>query len=189
MKKGGEFVILGVFALSVLVFGTTFFVQHNYEFIQYQLTIVGYGIALYFLNRTFHFPHKILWSMLLLACLHMLGGVNFGFGLIYGWMIYPLGPEFLRYDQIVHVFGTFTIALLFHHVLRRSLKQDGIAPHVILALCALGVGAYVEMTEFFVALGIPDNFVGDYRNFALDLIADAVGAVAAMTVMYLREQK
>jgi uncharacterized membrane protein YjdF len=185
-KRGDGLVLLG-FIIALLGFGSIFWIQKNYEFINYQITIIFYAIAVYFLNRKYNIPTSILAGSAILAVMHMLGGVNFGNGLVYGQMIYPLGEQYLRYDQIIHAFGTFVIALFFHHLLRKQLKYDGILPHVIIALCALGVGAYVEITEFMVALNVAENHVGDYVNFALDLVADFVGAGVAMILLYFKE--
>lgn len=187
--KRGLAVVVGVFILSLLVFGTAFYIQQNYEFMKYQITIACYAIAVYLTHKKFNYPQTILWGMALLAMLHMLGGVNFGSGLVYGQMLLPIGDSsIIRYDHIVHFFGTFMVALLLHHLLRPSLRRDGIVPHLVLILGAVGIGAMIEITEFFVALYTPENFVGGYQNISLDLIFNSLGAIVAITIRALKER-
>ncbi|HSU72783.1 MAG TPA: DUF2238 domain-containing protein [Candidatus Binatia bacterium] len=188
MHQRGFRLIASLFILSIVLFGFTFIKQGNDEFLAYQVTIVGYAFALYFLHRQFRFSNLTLGGMTLLAIMHMLGGVDFGYGLIYGKMLFPIGnlPIF-RYDNLVHFYGTFMVAWVLHQMIQPSLKRDGILPHLIIALGALGIGAVVEITEFFVALSTPHNFVGDVTNTSLDLVFNSLGAITAMLVSSYRE--
>lgn len=180
MLQRGQTRIFILFILSLVIFGIAFYEQGNLEFIAYQINIIIYGLILLAFNYQFKLPNYVNWGFLTLACLHMLGGVNFGQGLMYGKMLIPINETYpvLRYDQVVHFIGSFFTAVLLFHLLHPSLKKRGIPVHVTIALAAIGVGAVVETTEFFVAQAIPDNFVGEYVNISLDLIFNALGAIS-----------
>jgi hypothetical protein len=73
------------------------------------------------------------------------------------------------------------VALLSRFIVMRFAPD---APHVghiaAAALVALGIGAINEIAEFGAAIGFDHTYVGNYYNTGLDLIANAVGAIAAI---------
>ena len=55
---------------------------------------------------------------------------------------------------------------------------------VVVVMAGLGVGALNEIVEFAATVVMPETGVGGYINTSLDLVADLIGALAAL--IYIR---
>lgn len=183
--------VLG-FSAVYLLLGALYFLQDlNFEFVIYIVVIVAAFALMFGTLKVTQFPTYILWLISIWGLLHILGGsVPTPDGVLFAYKIYPfvdLGGDFyiLKYDQLVHAYLYGVMALVFHHVLVRTLKATG--PAWILVLIALmasmGVSALNEIMEFLIAISLERNGVGGYENAMLDLIFNFSGAVIAITAL------
>lgn len=172
--------------------------QRNYEFLAYVIQM-GVIVALVaWANRRARFTMPILWMLSLWGLLHLCGGIvpvppehaqvndkDQTHAVLYGyWFI----RDWFKYDNLVHAFGFFTTTLACAQALRPFLgprMKPRLALFVIIATSGMGMGAINEIIEFIATLIAPETGVGDYRNNALDLCWNAVGALAAAGV-YIR---
>ena len=121
------------------------------------------------------------------------GGLIIGGDVLYNLQIFHLfdiGDTFvLKFDQVVHIFGFFVTALVAFHVLKRQTKTkpNWTLIYIISALISMGLGAVNELIEFIAMVGITEVNVGGYYNTALDLVANAIGALLAIFVMRKRK--
>ncbi|MFO8102479.1 MAG: hypothetical protein R6U37_10010 [Dehalococcoidia bacterium] len=58
---------------------------------------------------------------------------------------------------------------------------------LVLIFAGLGAGAFNEIIEYIATIIAPRNGVGGYVNTSLDLIADFLGACAAMIYVYFKK--
>lgn len=95
----------------------------------------------------------------------------------------------LRYDQVVHYFGFFVATFVAYFLLLPQMKPGfriGVVAFVAF-LAGMGFGAINEIIEFAVVLAAPETGVGGYFNTAIDLVANALGALtAALIIAYGR---
>ncbi len=173
-----------VFNLAYLVtFCFLFAASRNYEFLLYVGTVGFFVIFISLLHLKFNFSIVVLAGLSIWGLLHMLGGyVHIGDGVLYGYQIID---KFLRFDQLVHMYG-FGMATLFgYYILRPSLK-DGARPisiSVLLVFIGMGLGSLNEVIEFAAVLALPETGVGGYYNTMWDMVFNTLGAVIA--VIYL----
>jgi uncharacterized membrane protein YjdF len=133
-----------------------------------------------------------LWLISIWGLLHILGGsVPTPDGVLFAYKIYPfldLGGEFyiLKYDQVVHMYLYGVMAIVFLHVLQKTLKAVGGAWMIFLlaAMASMGVSALNEIMEFLIAISLTRNGVGGYENAMLDLIFNFSGAVLALCIYF-----
>ena len=175
---------------QLLVFGTVYLLRRNYEFVIYV------GVIVFFLGviggtvRRVPYTVGSLVGLTVWAFLHMAGGSIFlGGTRLYEIILLPLSAKYpiLRYDQFVHIWGFGASTLVMFCVLR-PLLRDGLsrfaALSIVVVMAGLGVGAFNEVVEFFVAAAVPESGVGGYMNTSLDLVADLIGAMLGM--VYVR---
>jgi hypothetical protein len=141
------------------------------------LTLVIVGI-----DRAVGFADPVLWGLALVAIGNMAGGVLLvGDGTLYLAPI--LGP--VRYDKVFHALATSVGTIAAWAALKRWGEIErftpGIAFSVVLMGC--GAGALVEIVEYVGTLVVPNSSVGDYGNNMLDLVANLVGALAAVALI------
>jgi hypothetical protein len=153
------------------------------------LTNVYTGITLLLLaffvivHRWARFPDGIWWAIALVGLGNMLGGVV----LVGGEPLYmaPIGP--VHYDKLFHAAAAFACFFVAWVAIQR---WAGEGPHrggllFIAVLATMGGGAAVEIAEL-IGASVGDVNVGDYLNNALDLVANAVGALLAALLVILR---
>ncbi|MDT8343385.1 MAG: DUF2238 domain-containing protein [Thermohalobaculum sp.] len=180
---------LGLFTAHFLTGG-------NAEFLWYILTMAVLMGLVGWLSRRAHLPVAVLWALSIWGLAHMAGGgVPVGEGVLYGLVVVPLVADgelvLLRFDQIVHAYGFGVTAWLVW------LLAIGTVPAMrgtrtaltLAALSAMGLGAANEMVEFAAVLSLPRTGVGGYINTALDLVFNALGAVAAVAAIAWRERR
>jgi len=185
--------LLLVFTVSyVAAFTVNAFLHRNLEFIYYTILMVGFIYLALFLDRFVHYSYTILFGLSIVGLLHLAGG-NLYIGEIRLYDFYFI-PGILRYDNVVHTFGTFVTTLLLY-----GLMADYIASPVrprypvlalLLVLMALGVGTVNEIVEFFAVVFLDaQEQVGGYFNNSLDIIFNTLGSVLATALIYIyREQ-
>lgn len=182
------------FSALYLILGALYFLQDlNFEFVIYIVVIVAAFGLLFGTLKITQFPTYILWLISIWGLLHILGGsVPTPDGVLFAYKIYPfvdLGGDFyiLKYDQLVHGYLYGVMAVVFLHVLTRTLKAVG--PTWILLLLAtmasMGVSALNEIMEFLIAISLERNGVGGYENAMLDLVFNFSGAVIAIVCVIL----
>jgi len=64
------------------------------------------------------------------------------------------------------------------------LRKNGLPVYAVVALGAMGIGAIVEISEFFVALNVIEDHVGGFVNVSLDLIFNTLGAVLGVVALW-----
>jgi len=148
----------------------------------------GINIGLLVLFGLLHYwarwPVYALWAASLVGLGNMLGGVL----LVDGQPLYVatlVGP--LRYDKIFHAAASAAMVVVAWEATKRWAGSGGRRGGLLLLtwLVVMGGGAVVEIAEFvgFTVAGGAVN-VGDYGNNALDLVANAVGALVGVGVVY-----
>jgi uncharacterized membrane protein YjdF len=184
--------VLAFSALYLLLGGLYFLQDLNFEFVIYIVVIVAAFALLFGTLKVTKFPTYILWLISMWGLMHILGGsVPTPDGVLFAYKIYPfldLGGEFyiLKYDQVVHMYLYGVMALVFLHVLVRTLKSTGPAWILILlaTMASMGVSSLNEIMEFLIAVNLERNGVGGYENAMLDLIFNFAGAVVAIAILY-----
>lgn len=178
----GVYIVTGIIhALSI----------KNGEFVLYALVLIpvlGVGYYLLYLLRL---PVYLAWLLALLGALHLAGGTILVNGeVLYNYVLISIpnwtGLTIWKFDQLVHPYGAFVVALIAYAALRRWTPLPTLAIVPIAFLIANGAGALNEVVEFVTAITIPDTNVGGYYNTALDLffnmLGAGVGSVAAFVV-------
>lgn len=112
---------------------------------------------------------------------------------LYEFILIPLSETYqiLKFDQFVHIVGfcvaTLVMYELLHSALHTNHRTRG-ALAVVVAMAGLGVGAFNEIIEFLITVVVPQTGVGGYVNTSLDLVADLVGALIALGIIWWRER-
>ena len=151
----------------------------------YGVEIVGAGLIVTGVDRHARLGSGLLWALALWGLLHLAGGIlEVDDGVLYNARPLSFLPPF---DKLVHAFG-FGVATLVvgRFLLLRSRPSSTMAVATIAALGSLGVGALVEVFEFFTTLVFEETNVGGYTNTGWDLVANLVGAAAAAVWLALR---
>lgn len=142
-----------------------------------------------------------LWALSFWGLAHMAGGLlvvpsswptNAESGVLYSlWLL----PERLKYDHVVHAYGFGVTTWVCWQGLRSAIRRrKGIATPtvglmVLTATAGLGFGALNEVVEFVATLLVPETNVGGYINTGWDLVANLVGAMTAVTLIWLFESR
>ena len=176
--------LLGYLLIGVLILWSL--IAGNYEFVIYAgATIVLLGF-LHWTDQRFHYNNLVLWLFDSWLVMHILGGLLVvGSGVLYSFVLIPIVGEpydILKYDQLVHTYCYFVVALLVWKVVTQVARPD--ASHRLLAaitvLAATGIGGLNEMVEFLAVIAVPDTNVGGYENTAIDIVANFLGALLAV---------
>jgi putative membrane protein len=164
----------------------------NREFLYYIMLMVGLVLFVVAYHGKLHLGDLVLAGLSIVGLLHVMGG-NIYIGETRLYETYLIG-EVLRYDNLVHSFGTFVITLVLYSALIPHVDQavrGSIAVlSIILVLMAMGAGALNEIVEFgAVALLDAHQQVGDYWNNSLDLLFNLAGSMAAVTLVNLTRRR
>jgi hypothetical protein len=161
--------------------------NRNLEFIYYTILMITLLYVALVVHQRLHLGFTILFHLSLLGFLHLAGG-NFMF---HGVRLYDFFfiPGVLRYDNIVHTYGTFIATLVLYNLL-----ADYIAFPVrrmypvfalLLVLMAIGIGTLNELVEFLAVVFLhAQEQVGGYFNNSLDLCYNTFGSILA--TLYIR---
>lgn len=191
----GRLYVAGFTAVYMLGFGAWFMAHGNYEFVWYMATmLVIIGIVAGTL-RTSKLSDSALWLLSIWGLLHMLGGgLRIGDHVLYAQVLYPFHADgdftFLKYDQAVHAFGFGVAAYAIHGVVSRMAPTMRRFGRIMLpALASMGLSVINEVIEFAAVLALPNTWVGGYYNVSLDLVANSLGAFAAVIIVELLRLK
>lgn len=187
------FLILGFNLLYFLPFTIYYLASGNLEFLWYSAVLAAAGILVWVTLPRTQFGPVILWGLSLWGLMHMAGGsVRVGDGVLYKVILLPLVNQgefqIVRFDQAVHFLGFGTCTLIGNHLLRPLLKDPvhGRVPGFLLVMIGMGFGALNEIVEFAAVVAVPKTGVGGYENTALDLVANALGALASVFLIRLK---
>lgn len=190
--KPGHIVLLIINIALLSVFGTSFLLKRNYEFMIYVGAIIVCLALIVISFFRIAYSYATLTGLTIWSLMHMAGGGFYIDGVrLYDMILIPISQTYpiLRYDQLVHTFGFAAATLTMFDLLRPLLKenlQHFVALSIVVVMAGLGVGAFNEIVEAIVAAAIPQSGVGGYVNTALDLIADFIGAILAMVFIKFR---
>lgn len=179
MKKGLKSLV--IITLLILVgFLIKAILAKNYEFIGYWVVLVVLFLIVVKLDKKFNFPLLGIGLFALWSILHMAGGlIKIGSTRLYDLMLINiLGDPFfvLKYDQVIHAYCYFAIAVLVYFALKNYTK-DKKALIVFSILSALGISLLNEVIEFgMVIFADAADAVGGYYNTALDMVFNLIGA-------------
>jgi len=155
------------------------------------LLYTGINVGLFILFGILHiwarWPVHALWAVSLVGLGNMLGGVL----LVDGdalYMAQVLGP--VRYDKIFHALAGAAMVVVAWEAMKRW--SDGVhhlGGQILLTwLVVMGGGAVVEIAEL-IGSTLSGVNVGDYANNALDLVANGVGAIVGVAVIWWLEAR
>ena len=164
----------------------------NGEFIFYILVMVILFGGIVGLHFRIGMPTGLIWCLAVWGLLHMMGGLV---GVPEGWpiagevrVLYSLWlvEGWLKYDQVVHAFGFGSTAWVCWVGMRSAtgVVRPGAGVMVLCAAGAMGFGAANEIVEFAATMTMPETNVGGYVNTGWDLVANAVGAVVAVCMIW-----
>jgi len=190
-EKRTSLVPVALFTAAYLAIATPFAVANkNTEFLFYIGVVIVLAVVIVLVHRRVNLSQTALLMLSAWGLLHMLGGLlkipveltDNGSGVLYSlWII----PNWLKYDQVIHAYG-FGVATWVTWECVRTIP--GVKPTTgVLALCwlaGMGLGSLNEIVEFIAVLAIPGTNVGGYVNTGWDLVANMVGAGAAVKIAY-----
>jgi hypothetical protein len=155
------------------------------------LLYTGINVGLFLLFGILHiwarWPVHALWAVSLVGLGNMLGGV-----LLVDddalYMAQVLGP--IRYDKVFHALAGAAMVVVAWEAMKRW--SDGVhhlgGQMLLTWLVVMGGGAVVEIAEL-IGSTLSGVNVGDYANNALDLVANGVGAVVGVAVIWWLEAR
>lgn len=149
---------------------------------------IGLFVLFAVLHRWARWPVYALWAVSLVGWGNMIGGVF----LVDGVPLYT--ADFvgrLAYDKFFHAIASGAMVVIAWEAVKRWAGDDfQYAPmlFVVTFLVVMGGGAVVEIAEL-VGSSISDVSVGDYANNALDLVANAVGAIIVIGAIWWVESE
>lgn len=175
---------VGYFLASILALWSL--VSFDMEFFIYAVTSFVLVYILQRLDKKFNFNGTVLWLFDIWLLSHILGGLLVvGNGVLYSLVLIDIVGEpysILKYDQIVHAFCYFVMALIFWKIVS-SISKENISFKVlafVTVLTATGVGGINEIVEFFAVVTVPNTNVGGYENTAIDIVTNMIGALIAI---------
>lgn len=176
------------YALGATLFAWSLFVG-NGEFLIYAVVTTTLLGILHHTDRHFHYHTLVLWLFALWIILHILGGLFVVDGkVLYSTMLIEwIGTPYdiLKYDQLVHIYCYFVVALIVATVLNQVLRPDvsyGLYLSFVV-LAASGIGAMNEVIEFLAVVSVPETNVGGYENTLIDILANLIGALLAAPLL------
>lgn len=162
-------------------------IEHIHEFFVYAALIIVGILALWRVFRRHAFDGALLVWIQVGILMHFSGAfVQIDGGRLYDQVLWSV-----RYDKLVHFVNAFAAAWLLQRLLQWH-GLDGSRSRafraVMVVLGVQGLGAVVEIAEYFVVLTVPRNGVGDYDNNMQDLIANLAGACTCLLVGLRRQR-
>lgn len=173
------YLLVGLLAIWSLVSG-------NLEFLAYSVVTGVLLLVIHITDKYYSYKDWVLWGFDIWMLLHILGGLWVINGkVLYSTVLIDIIPapySILKYDQVVHTYCYFVVALLAWHIVSAAAKQQTsfLALATITVLAATGVGGLNEIIEFLATVFIENVNVGGYENTAIDISANLVGALLAV---------
>ncbi len=189
MDKESEFMLIRAFTLAYMViFVASALLLRNFEFVYYAIFVSIVILVIQLNYRKLHLTIPLLLLLSFVGFLHFLGGSLY----IDSIRLYDMrfANGLLGYDNILHFFGAFSIALLAYNILiphlDRDFKKHNLLLPFLLVIIAVGMGGLVELMEFgAVVLLNAAATVGNYFNNSVDLFFNTLGSfVSAMLIYY-----
>ena len=185
--KNRNYLIL-IFTVGYFItFLVNAFIQGNLEFIYYIFLLSGLIFVIVILNRVLHLAFFIIFNLSLMGFFHLLGGnLYLGATRLYD---YYFIAGFLKYDNFVHVYGTFIATIILYNlispIVADHIRKNYLLLAIGLVLMAIGIGALNELVEFLAVLFFnAAEQVGGYFNNSLDLLFNTLGAIIGSVVIY-----
>lgn len=163
----------------------------NLEFVLYIGVIVVLAPAILWLHSRVQLRIAALWGLSWWGAVHMAGGLVHvptswptagSQPVLYNlWLI----PDWLKFDQIVHVYGFGLVTWVCWQGISQAFSQNGVSVRPtfgLLTLCGaagMGFGALNEVVEFMATQLFAETNVGGYVNTGWDLVANLAGCVIA----------
>ncbi|MFU8779600.1 MAG: hypothetical protein ACNA71_01075 [Kiritimatiellia bacterium] len=144
-----------------------------YEFYAYAAVIVSGILILWWYLRRFTFQPAILLLIQGGILAHFAGG----FIPVDGERLYDVYIFAIRYDKYVHFLNALGACLVVNHIFSLIGVRIPLLRDWAILLIVMGLGAFVEVLEYFVMLTIPDAGVGHYDNNMQDLVSNMVGGI------------
>ena len=187
LNKHKNYLVLAFTIVYLLAFTLNGVSKADYEFLYYTILITVVIIVVMTIHQNLHLASFILVNLSMLGFIHLMGGNMY----IEGVRLYDIYfiPGIIRYDNIVHTYGTFIGTLSLYSLLAMyidpAIRRRYPIFAILLILMAIGMGTVVELVEFLavVLFGVTDK-VGDYFNNTLDLFFNTLGASLATVVIY-----
>jgi uncharacterized membrane protein YjdF len=156
--------------------------EGNTEFLAYIAILILLLILGSYLVVRFDLPLWIPWLISILGALHVAGGGLIVHGdVLYNLVLIPIpnwtGLTIWKFDQLVHPYGAFVVALITYALLARATLLSRMLLVGIAFMVANGAGALNEVVEFITKITVPNTDVGGYYNTALDLFFNMLGAL------------
>ena len=149
---------------------------------------IGLFVLFGVLHRWARWPVYALVAVSLVGLGNMIGGVF----LVDGVPLYTadfIGP--IAFDKFFHAMASGAMVIIAWEAMKRWAGpgfQYGPMLFVMTFLVVMGGGAVVEIAEL-IGSSMSDVSVGDYANNALDLVANAVGAIVVILAISWVERK
>jgi hypothetical protein len=193
LTEAGQRKAMLIFTICYLLAFTVVAIAHeNYEFLYYTaiMSLLIFIVVLY--HKHLSMTTSIMLGLTLVGALHIFGGnihVHsirlYDYWIINGWF---------RYDNLVHLVGSFTAALIAFNLLdphlSHTMRQNRILISFIIIFIAGGMGAMNEIFELAAVLYFHAAAqVGGYLNNAFDLVWNLVGGTLAAFFISWRSRK
>jgi hypothetical protein len=188
--SAAERAAIGITAIATMGFGILGFATGSPSTLTYIFSVGAISLLIRHFRHV-QLPGALALALAIHATLHLAGGlVNVGNDVLYNASIGPrlasLDTHLLQYDHVVHTFGSCIGTLtLWTLLVPEALKRPGRFDLMVLCVLAgLGVGAINEVIEFLATIAHTGAHVGGYTNTGWDLVANAIGGIAAAAVIY-----
>jgi len=184
------FSIIFIITVLLLIF---YFNLKNYEYVYYTIVTLVLTIPVMLLILKYiYFPKLLTFGIGVLIVVNLLAGgiIKVNGVILYEWVIIPLlmiskDLTLIKFDQIVHLYGTFIVTLMIYYLIRNANKENKYNSFiflVILFFAGFGAGSFYEIVEFY-ATSFEYNAVGEYYNTLFDLCFNAIGALLAVFLL------
>ena len=179
--------VLGFTVLyTVVFFAYGVMIESPLTFVYTGITVLLF-VVFALLHQWAKFPIPILWALSIVGLGNMLGGVL----LVEGEPLYMAGAlGSVPYDKVYHAAAAAVLFPLAWVAMKRFSGDGGHRRGLLLFsfLVVMGGGAVVEIAEL-VGSSMSNVSVGDYGNNALDLVANAVGAIVGLLYVVRSERE
>lgn len=172
-KKKGSNILTIIFTIIVLLTAVGFLIRKDYKLFLNSISIyISYLLFIYFENKKgFKIENYIKALVITTGILH-----NF-FG-----QYLNLYRTTIWFDKGLHIFGTFSFALLCYSVLNLSIEffsKYKLFTFIVIMSLGITVGAILENFEFFLDVIFKTNNQHGNVDTNLDLIFNTVGGILA----------
>jgi uncharacterized membrane protein YjdF len=155
------------------------------EFGLYAVTILGLATIGWWLLRRFDYPIWLLVLVQIGIVAHFAGGFLYPSD---GISLYNHYYGGIRYDKFVHFYNSMVTAIVLSYIFREAGLVLGAFEAFVVVMVTLGLGAFIEIVEYFAVLTIPETGVGDYANNIQDLIVNLLGGLTGVLLWELGQR-